>query len=124
MIIAVPSKEEHIESSAESRFGRTKYFVIFDSEANTYSSIENKYFEAVSGAGGQTVRQLSELNVEVVLVPEIGPKALDAIKAFDIKAYRYKDISSVTNIIQLFKEDKLEMILTESHEGYHGLYKV
>lgn len=127
MKIAIPAKEKTIESITESRFGRANYFIIFDTVANSFNCVENKQCNAVSGAGGQTVRQLSELDVETILLPEVGPKALEAIKSFDIKAYRYTRMCPITDLIQQFKEDKLESVLTESHGGYHGaqgLYKV
>ena len=39
------------------------------------------------------VKVLSDLDIEIVLVPELGPKAVDALKAFEIKSYQYKQRS-------------------------------
>lgn len=121
MKIAVPSKGMTKTDSVDDRFGRATYYVIYDSETQEVSAIENSAKDEVSGAGGQAVRLLDQQGVKVVLVPEVGPKALDAFKAFDIKAYTYEKGCSVSTALEQYQAGVLKEIITESHGGYHGL---
>jgi predicted Fe-Mo cluster-binding NifX family protein len=121
MKIAVPSKGMTKTDSVDDRFGRATYYVIYDSETKAVSALENSAKDEVSGAGGQAVRLLDKAGVDVVLVPEVGPKALQAFKAFDMKAYTYEKGCSVTAAIEQYEAGKLEEVITESHGGHHGL---
>lgn len=121
MKIAICSNSQGIKSELAERFGRADYFVIYDLENQDVKTIENKAKNEPSGAGGSAVRSLSKEDVEIILVPELGPKAMDAIKAFEIKAYAYTKGATVENAIEEFKLGKLEELTSNTKEGHHGL---
>lgn len=121
MIIAIPSKGMTKTDAVDDRFGRATYYVIYNSETKEFSAIENSAKEEVSGAGGQAVRLLDKEGVKVALVPEVGPKALDAFRAFDIKAFTYDKGCSVSTAIEQYEAGNLKEVITESHGGHHGL---
>ena len=108
MIIAIPSKGESISSKADDRFGRADYFIII--EDDKVSFIENQAKEQASGAGFFAVKTLSEKGVNIVLAPELGPKAFKALKEFEIKAYKYSETKSVQEILEEYKAGKLKSI--------------
>lgn len=121
MKIAIPSKGQTKTDLVDERFGRASYYVIYDNETNEVSCIDNTAKDEVSGAGGQAVRLLDKQGVKVVLVPEVGPKALDALKAFDIKAYTYQKDNTIEKVLEQYQAGGLAEVVTESHGGYHGL---
>ncbi|MBN2899559.1 MAG: NifB/NifX family molybdenum-iron cluster-binding protein [Clostridia bacterium] len=121
MKIAVPAKGMTKADMADDRFGRAAYYVIYDSETKEVYGVENTAKDEVSGAGGQAVRLLDKEGVKVTLVPEVGPKALQAFKAFDIKAYTYGKDMTVEAAIEEYEAGKLQIVETESHDGHHGL---
>ncbi len=124
MRIAIPSIGGNRSNKVDSRFGRASYYVIYDVTTDLYSCIENTAIGQVSGAGGQAVRLLDKNGVDIVLVPEVGPKALQALKAFDMRAFAYENGCNVEEAVTLYRKGQLEEILQESHGGYHGLRRV
>jgi predicted Fe-Mo cluster-binding NifX family protein len=103
MRIGISSDSMGLDAKVSERFGRTDYFVIVE-DGKLVKTIENKAKNEASGAGNMAVRLLSEENVEIALVPELGPKAMTALKAFDIKAYSYNIPSTVQEAVDSFKE--------------------
>ena len=97
--------------------------MIFDEEKNLPSSVENTAKFESGGAGGSAVRLLSENGVDVVLAPELGPKAMDAVKAFDIAVYRYTEQKTVRETIDDYKSGRLMKIDTSTTVSKHGLHK-
>ena len=124
MKIAVCSKGNDLNSLCDERFGRCETFVIFDTETKESFAIDNEAKNEGAGAGGKAVKILSNNKVDVVIAPELGPKASDAIKAFEIEAYRTIANLTVEEQIKNFQEGKLEKFETSSVEEHSGLRRV
>jgi predicted Fe-Mo cluster-binding NifX family protein len=124
MKIAVCAKSQGMESIADDRFGRAEYYVIFDTNSLVAETVENTAKNESAGAGGSAVRLLSKSNVEVVLVPELGPKAVDAVNGFEIKAYRYADRKTVRETIEAYQAGQLQQIETSTTKSHSGLRRV
>ena len=91
--VAIPSKENTIESSVNDIFGRSPYFAIAEIENNRIKDvkiIENKFTQQSGGAGISAAKLLVENGVEAVIAENIGPRALDVFKQFNIKMYSGK----------------------------------
>lgn len=120
MKIAICAKEEGLKSEIDERFGRAEYFIIVDTLTNEITAIENNAKNDSGGAGGRAVRLLAEKDVEAVIVPELGPKATTALKAFDMQAYKKGEIKTVEDAITAFNKnelEKLEIATVEEHSG-------
>lgn len=105
------------KSLVSDRFARSNYFCLY-SEGN-YTFVENNAKNEMSGAGGKAVKQIGSLDAEVVLVPEVGPKAFDALEAFELKAYKYPKGATVEEVVELFLNNKLEAVEAPSKTGKH-----
>lgn len=123
MKIAVCAREEGLQSVVADRFGRAENFVIYDTETKEVVTVENSARNEASGAGGSAVRLLDQNKVEIVIAPEVGPKAIDAVKAFGIEVYAYGDSQTVEDAINNYKNGILEKILTNTNNGKHGLHR-
>lgn len=121
MKIAVTAKNEGLKANIDDRFGRCQYFVIFDTESKSVETIENEAKNEGSGAGGKAVRALAQNKVDVVIAPELGPKAVTAIKAFEIKAYKKGAFEIVEEAIEACKAGKLEEYQFATVEEHSGL---
>ncbi len=121
MKIAVCAKEKGMESIADDRFGRAEYYVIFDTDERGSETVENTAKGEPAGAGGSAVRLLSKHDVEVVLVPELGPKAVDAVNGFEMKAFRYADRKTVRETIAAYQAGDLQQIETSTTKSHSGL---
>ena len=124
MKIAVCSKGNDLKSLCDERFGRCETFVIFDTERKESVAIDNEAKNEGAGAGGKAVKILANNKVDILIAPELGPKAVDAIKAFEIVAYRSLVNLTVEEQIENFQQGKLEKFEDSSVESHSGLRRV
>ncbi|SKC77021.1 NifB/NifX family molybdenum-iron cluster-binding protein [Maledivibacter halophilus] len=121
MKIAVCSKNEGLKALVDERFGRADKFVIYDVETKDVKTIENSAKNEGVGAGGQAVKNLYDNNVEVAIVPQLGPKAVDAFKAFEIKVYSLGESKTVEEAIEKYKNGDLKELKMDEIKGKGGL---
>lgn len=124
MKIAVPAKTGGFGAIIDDRFGRCEKFVIYDTRTKEVFNVDNTAKDESGGAGGKAVRILFQNEVEAVIAPELGPKASDAMKAFEIKAYKKDESLTVDEVIKKFEDGKLEMIEFATVEEHSGLRRV
>ena len=85
MKICITAQGDNLDSKVESRFGRSPYFIIYDTESSNFEVIENPNIEASSGVGIQSGQLMADKKVEVVLTGKVGPKASHTLAAAGIK---------------------------------------
>ncbi len=124
MKIAVASKGEGLKARIDDRFGRADYFVIVDLEDMKENTIENTAKNEASGAGGRAVRSLANEGVEVIIAPELGPKAIAAVNAFEIKVYKRTGFEVVEDAIKGYQEGRLEEMAVATVQEHSGLRRV
>ena len=93
MKIAVAAEGQEPQSSPADRFARAPWFLVFDGDGT--------FLEAVNmtagphGAAGTAVGLLAGRGVGVVLAPRLGPNAVSALAAADMKAYLSEGATAV-----------------------------
>lgn len=75
MKIALSTSGENLESLLDLRFGRCKYFYIYDVENKSGYTIENEGLKANEGAGIVASQQLVDENIDVIITGNLGPNA-------------------------------------------------
>ncbi|MGB4440185.1 MAG: NifB/NifX family molybdenum-iron cluster-binding protein [Sedimentibacter sp.] len=118
MKIAMPSDEKSMESSVCISFGRTPYFLIFDTDTKESSFIDNSAASSQGGAGIKAAQLLVDNGVEALITPRCGGNAADVIKAANIKMYKTIN-NSINDNINAFNDSKL-LLLEEIHAGFHN----
>lgn len=110
MKIAISSKEDSENSIVADRFARCDYFIIYDHTTLKFTSVPNTAKNEGSRAGGKAVRLLGDLGVDIALVPELGPEALESINTFKMKIYQYPREKTVREVLYMYYEKKLQNI--------------
>lgn len=110
MIIIVSSTGKEATSMADLRFGRCKYFGIYNTETKKYNFIQNEAADASQGAGIAAAQVVVESKGEAVLTGNLGPKAFKVLTGSNIYGYTIGEVS-VENAIAAFLENKLSKIL-------------
>lgn len=89
MRIAVTSEGTAPDSPVESRFGRGKYFLIFDTGTGLWEPITvlNTAAQASEGAGIQAAQTVIQTGAEAVVAGHCGPKAFRALEQGGVKIY-------------------------------------
>lgn len=124
MKIAICTKNDlGLNSEVDQRFGRAEFYIIFDTESEQTTSLENSAKNEASGAGGKSVSLLHKAGVDVIIAPELGPKAVTAINAFEIKAYQIGESNTVQKVIDAYLSAELIEIETASVKEHSGLRK-
>jgi predicted Fe-Mo cluster-binding NifX family protein len=86
MKIAVSSNGTEKNSGTNPRFGRARFFLIYDTESGAYRSVDNHInVEAAQGAGIQAAARLSDEEVDVLITGHCGPNAFHVLNAAGIK---------------------------------------
>lgn len=89
MKIAVTSLGESLESPVDQRFGRARFFVLYDLDTGEWSAHDNKQnLQAAQGAGIQAAQHVVDLGAEAVITGHCGPKAFTTLSAADITVYQ------------------------------------
>ena len=118
MKIAIPVDEKTLESSVCASFGRTPYFLIYDTETKESVFIDNSAAASTGGAGIKAAQTIVDNKANALLTPRCGQNAADVIKSADIKIYKTTS-ASVKDNIAAFVDGKLPL-LDEIHAGFHG----
>ena len=109
MKIAISSTDKNIEGNVSDVFGRCPYFIIAEIENRKIEkteAIKNKSTEQMSGAGISAAQLMAEENVNAVITGNVGPRALDVLKQFNIGIY-YGD-GTIEKVLREFIDGKLE----------------
>ncbi|NLO48629.1 MAG: dinitrogenase iron-molybdenum cofactor biosynthesis protein [Clostridiales bacterium] len=118
MKIAIPADEKSLASNVCVSFGRTPYFLIYDTETKESTFIDNSAAASTGGAGIKAAQAIVDNNVNALLTPRCGQNAADVINAADIKIYKTSS-ASIKDTIAAFVDGKLPL-LDDIHAGFHG----
>ena len=107
--IAVSSTEKHFNGKVSDVFARCPYFVIAEienQEIKKFEAIKNESENQMGGAGISAAQLMAEKNVNTVITKNMGPRALDVLKQFNIAIY-YGD-GAIKEVLREFIDGKLE----------------
>lgn len=119
MKIAFSATENTQESNLDLRFGRCKYFIIYDTEDDSIDVKENKGKNSTGGAGIAAAQQLIDEKVDAIITGHLGPNAFDVIDSAGIKAYTCDSID-IRSALTKFKDGKLSRI-KEAGKPHKGM---
>lgn len=111
MKVAISSTGKDLNSNVSDVFGRCPYFVIAEIENNKIVKVEateNKSVNQRGGAGISAAQVVAEKNVKAVIAGNIGPRALDVLKQFNVEIYNGS--GKVKEVLDKLIKNKLEKI--------------
>ena len=109
MRIAISSTGEKLTDSVSEVFARCPYFITAEIENQKVKKLEllkNESENQMGGAGISAAQLMAEKNVNVVITGNVGPRASDVLKQFNIEIYFGKGV--VKNVLQEFIDGKLK----------------
>lgn len=118
MKIAIPAEKKSDDTKICISFGRTPYFLIFDTDTKEKSFLENTAATSQGGAGIKAAQSIIDNGAKAVLTPRCGENAANVFKVANVKLYKTKNDSMDENI-EAFLNDGLE-VLSDVHPGFHG----
>ena len=118
MKIAIPVDEQKKETTVCMSYGRTPYFMIYNTETEEVSYLDNTAISAMGGAGIKASQSLVDAGAEAVLTIRCGENAAELLKAAGIPLYKTAYDKAMENI-EAFAKNELSL-LTDIHPGFHG----
>jgi predicted Fe-Mo cluster-binding NifX family protein len=86
MKICITSQGQDVSSPVDPRFGRARYFIVYDEEAGEFEAVDNaQNMNAAGGAGVQSATNVVEMGCRWVISGHMGPKALSVLQAGDVR---------------------------------------
>lgn len=86
MKLCITSQGTELSSPVDERFGRARYFIIYDDETNQFEVIDNEQnVNAAGGAGVQAATTVADAGCQWVISGHMGPKALSVLRAAEVK---------------------------------------
>lgn len=105
MKIAITSQGQDANSPVDPRFGRCKYFLIFETDSDGFEIIENPNLQSSGGAGIQAGQLMLSKGVKMVLTGNVGPNASQVLTPAGIKIQTGVS-GTVAEALQHFKAGK------------------
>lgn len=118
MKIAIPTDYDNIDTSVCMSFGRTPFFMIYDTETEKRIFINNSAASSQGGAGILAAQSIADNKANVVLTPRCGENAAQVLIKANIKIYKTENGSAMDNI-RAFLKGELS-VLDNIHSGFHN----
>lgn len=120
MKIIVTATGKNLDSEIDQRFGRCQYFIVFNTETNSFEAVENQGAIQGHGAGIKAAQQIGELGAESIITGELGPNAYKVVEELGISAFKGSGI--IKDAIKKLLNNELPN-LNEIGEAHAGLVK-
>ena len=111
MKVALSAKGGTMDSQMDQRFGRAANFIVVETETGDFDAVDNTAAAASGGAGIAAAQAVADRDVEAVITGNVGPNAMNVLKAAKIEIYK-SAAPTVGENIALFKKGALEKIGT------------
>lgn len=117
MRIMIPVDEEKEKVCVS--FGRTPFFLIYDSETKEQSYVDNPAAEVQGGAGIKAAQCVVDNHADVLVTIRCGENAAQVFNVANIKVYKGHH-EEASKVLQDFLDGNLEE-LTYFHPGFQGI---
>ena len=105
-------------SAIDPRFGRAKYFIVYDDADKTWETIDNiQNLEAAQGAGIQSAATVVNAGCGVLISGHCGPKAFAALSKAGVAIYLSSG-GTVAEALEAYRNGTLERIDNPDVEGH------
>jgi predicted Fe-Mo cluster-binding NifX family protein len=109
MKIAISATGKVLESTMDQRFGRTACFIIVDPVTMEFEAIDNQAAASAGGAGIASAQTVVNKGVEAVITGNVGPNAMNVLKAVGIIIYQGAPVGIRENL-EMYKRGVLQKI--------------
>ncbi len=111
MILIITAQGKTLEDRFNTKFGRTPWFIRFDSETGEWEAFENTATGQAHGAGVAAGQFLIDQGAQTVISGHFGPNAYQALSTAGIPMLvQTDDTKSVQEVIDLWRAGKLEVV--------------
>jgi predicted Fe-Mo cluster-binding NifX family protein len=118
MKVAIPVDEKKADTTICQSFGRTPFYMLYDSETKDVSFIDNLAAASQGGAGIKAAQAIADSGAKAVVTYRCGENAAEVLLAADVKLYKARGESAMDNAVAC--ANGALTLLAEIHPGFHG----
>ena len=107
MKVCITSKGSDKDSLMEERFGRSPYFLIFNTDSDEYEAIKSDFAGEAGGVGPRAVQFLVSHDVKEVMSGGVGGNAKAALVNAGITFYNVSPGDTVAKVYEKYKSGSL-----------------
>ncbi len=109
-LLAVAAVDTSTGSQLEERFGRCKYFWLWNPDTDEYRLLEKPRADGEPGSGTDSARELIQAGVGSLIVNQIGPKAFMLLQRANIEVYCGPEGKTVAEAMKMFRAQQLNKL--------------
>jgi len=118
MKIVITSRGEDLNAEVDPRFGRAQYFILFETDDDSFSVLDNKQnLNAQQGVGIQAAQQIINAGAAGLITGNCGPKAFQVLSAASIPVY-LEGKGTVKETIEAFKAGTMSPSNAANKDGH------
>ena len=121
MKICITSQGDNLESLVDPRFGRCNYFIIYDTDNDSFESFPNPNISSPQGAGITSSQFIVDKGVEFVLTGNVGPNAFSVFQQAQVKVITGLAGLRVKEAIEKFKKGEFASSPSPNVSGHFGM---
>lgn len=111
MILFITSKQQQMDSPVEERFGRSEWFIKFDTETKQWEVFANPGTTRSGGAGVAAAQFIIDQQVSAVISGSFGPNAESALRAANVSMYVFPNPDiTVQEALDSFQQGNLALM--------------
>jgi predicted Fe-Mo cluster-binding NifX family protein len=118
MRIAIPVDEQSLESGVCPSFGRSPYFLFYNTITKESYYLDNGAVASQGGAGIRAAQVIADHGVKALIAPRCGENAEEVLRKAEVLIYKAIPGTAKRNI-DAFEAGKL-VLLSDFHPGFHG----
>lgn len=120
MKLAISADGNSLESKVDPRFGRCRYFIIYDNGPNTFEVLDNGGQSASGGAGVQAAQTITQSGAKIVLTGNVGPNAFQALEAAGLSVFTGAS-GTIKEAVEKYLAGELDLTKKPSVSSHFGL---
>ena len=119
MKVCISSTGITLDSNVDPRFGRCAFFIIYNTDSDTFEYYENESRNTMGGAGIQAAQKALENKVDAVISGNIGPNSFKVFNTSAIKIYTGVS-GSIRDVIAQLKNNELNQAAAPNVQSHYG----
>lgn len=119
MKIALCAQNNTPDAPVDTRFGRAACFAVCDTETGSWNfAPNNQNLQAAQGAGIQATQAVLDMQADVLIAANVGPKAMTALTAAGVKIAQCPAGLSLKQAVEDFTAGRLQTLTEANVEGH------
>ncbi len=108
MKLIISAQNPSLESHIDSRFGRSPWLILFDTETNQWEAFQNPGVNQSGGAGVAAAQFVVDQKADVIISGDFGPHAARAFQAAKIEMWLFSEnTTTAQEAVDHFKKNQL-----------------